>query len=161
MSELKPCPFCGDEEPVIIRLAGSFVCGCPTCEAEVRVDTNETSTTCKVQKCKIKCIELWNKRTESLELERLTAIKSDRESAVKLMSKSWRHIADTDSKLITRYVEMAERQFKAKDGEIERLAAIITQKATRCDELYEALEKVLDINAMPSELKSRVKMLVS
>lgn len=49
--------------------------------------------------------------------------------------------------------EFYQTESKIKEQENKRLTAIASQKATRCDELYEALEKLLDINAMPSEHK--------
>ncbi|QIW88979.1 hypothetical protein phiV208_46 [Vibrio phage phiV208] len=74
------------------------------------------------------------------ENQRLT---EDRESAINLMSPSWQHAASKEPDLMTRYVTMTENQFKKKNEEIERLTAIATKHATRADELYEALEKIM------------------
>lgn len=72
--------------------------------------------------------------------QRLTA---DMNNAISLMSPSWQHAATKEPGLMTRYVKMAENQFKKKNEEIERLTAIATKQATRADELYETLETVL------------------
>ncbi|UTQ79857.1 coil containing protein [Vibrio phage vB_VnaS-L3] len=73
------------------------------------------------------------------ENQRLT---TDRNNATGLMSPSWQHAYGKEPDLMTRYVTMAENQFKKKNEEISRLTAIATKHATRDDELYEALERV-------------------
>lgn len=75
------------------------------------------------------------------ELESMT---TDRENAISIMSPSWQHAASKEPDLMTRYVTMAENQFKKKNEEIARLSAIATKHATRADELYETLEMCIE-----------------
>ncbi|QGZ13264.1 coil containing protein [Vibrio phage NF] len=75
------------------------------------------------------------------ENQRLTA---DMKNAISLMSPSWQHASSKEPDLITRYVTMAESQFKKKNKEIDRLTTIATKHETRADELYEALESLIN-----------------
>lgn len=84
-------------------------------------------------------------------------LETDRNNAINQMSKSWKHASDKESDILTRYVAMAENQFKVKNQRIadlerqlkaereinDRLRVVETERAARNDELYEAL---LDIS---------------
>lgn len=131
MSELKPCPFCGGDaqidrmgtNKVSMQISCGY-CGAYMESGENWIDENSN----------------WNQRVETETEKRLTA---DMNSAISLMSPSWQHAAEKEPDLMTRYVTMAENQFKKKNEEIARLTAIATKHATRADELYEKLEQVI------------------
>lgn len=90
--------------------------------------------------------------SESLRKEN-QRLNADMKGAICLMSPSWQHAASKEQDLMTRYVTMAENQFKKKNEEIERLTAIATKHATVNDERYELLEKQKsDIEKMLDQL---------
>ena len=63
MSDLKPCPSCGDSTAVSVhRLAKQWCVSCSLCGVEVVVNTWNCTTTCQVAKRKIQAIEAWNSR---------------------------------------------------------------------------------------------------
>lgn len=47
--------------------------------------------------------------------DRLVNLETDRKNAISKMSKSWQHNADDNDDLLTRFVEMANRQFEERD----------------------------------------------
>lgn len=47
--------------------------------------------------------------------DRLINLETDRKNAISKMSKSWQHNADDNDDLLTRFVEMANRQFEERD----------------------------------------------
>lgn len=127
MSELKPCPFCGadvevtDHENFKIAGCSNLSMLCPNPAMTIYNDD----------------FSYWNSRVQTETEKRLA---TDRNNAISLMSPSWKHAASKEPDLMTRYVTMAKNQFKKKNEEIERLAAMATKHATRADELCEALE---------------------
>jgi len=84
---------------------------------------------------------------------------TDKQNAISLMSPSWQHAAEKEPDLMTRYVIMAENQFKKKNEDIERLTAIATKHATLNDERYELIEKQKsDIEKMLDQLFKHEKV---
>ena len=57
--------------------------------------------------------------------DRLVNLETDRKNAISKMSKSWQHNADDNDDLLTRFVEMANRQFEERDRLREHLSNLI------------------------------------
>lgn len=57
--------------------------------------------------------------------DRLVNLETDRKNAISKMSKSWQHNADDNDDLLTRFVEMANRQFDERDQLRELLAEYV------------------------------------
>lgn len=60
--------------------------------------------------------------------DRLINLETDRKNAISKMSKSWQHNADDNDDLLTRFVEMANRQFEERDRLRECLESVIAVK---------------------------------
>ena len=64
MNKLKPCPFCGNEHPLIRKnLCGAFYhIDCPTCQTQFSTDNTSGSS-----KSRERTIAAWNRREGEIE----------------------------------------------------------------------------------------------
>ncbi|CAH9015469.1 hypothetical protein VP142E351_P0050 [Vibrio phage 142E35-1] len=68
--------------------------------------------------------------------DRLVNLETDRKNAISKMSKSWQHNADDNDDLLTRFVEMVNRQFEERDRLREALTCLHRQITVRADERH-------------------------
>lgn len=144
MNKLKLCLICNGNDLCLIRDAVDEMIG------------RNGDVLCKKCGCKAG-IDKWDTRIEVEKLEqRITHLETDRNNAINQMSKSWKHASDKESDILTRYVAMAENQFKVKHQRIadlerqlkaereinDRLRVVETERAVRNDELYEVLDSL-------------------
>ena len=69
--------------------------------------------------------------------DRLVNLETDRKNAISKMSKSWQHNADDNDDLLTRFVEMANRQFEERDRLRELLSSMNEMSLLMSHEIYE------------------------
>lgn len=103
-------------------------------------------------------------------LQRIVDLEIDRNNAISQMSKSWSHASKSECDILTRYVTMAEKQFEIKNQQIadlerqlkaerevnDRLRVVETERATRNDELYEALLEISKCGVMAGKRIHRI-----
>ena len=94
MSELKNCPFCGEDSPVIMRMPERWIIGCVKCGAEVSVDTSHLKTTCQMHKAKLNVCDKWNTRTESTQLDQVTKERDEFASIARALLKAAKQYID-------------------------------------------------------------------
>ena len=83
-------------------------------------------------------LEVAAKRPNEL-VDKLTNLETDRKNAISKMSKSWQHNADDNDDLLTRFVEMANRQFEERDRLRECLLNLVKSAEVNEQQLNEVL----------------------
>lgn len=67
MEELKPCPFCGNEFPILnySRAIDIFTVSCPNCHLNVHFGYASASVEIGFEKARERAIERWNRRADN------------------------------------------------------------------------------------------------